>query len=362
MRWFAAVEAKNLKWAIAFIFRGMPEVQHAWKLVHEQGLIGTVLEVRGRGKEDHRAGGEDLIVLGAHVLDLMVYFMRGMPEWCDAHVTDGGRVVTPANVREAHEPLGPIVGDRVHAMYAYKGGAVAYFDSMKNPEGNGGRFGIDIYGSRGVVSIRVLPDDLAVRVNWFEGSLWAPGGKGGGWKPLPDAPLVQVKDKHRERNQIITDDLIAAIEEDRRPAISVQDGLASWELTQAVFESCVQGGRVAIPLKDRSHPLKRWGDKSGSVNSHGGCCGMKPIRRRRFLETCGASLAGASLLGGTAPAGSAEPGDGRRTFVSGREDGRFVDTAGFIQNYLKENPPKLAFDPTMDAGRGRFGATGSERR
>jgi hypothetical protein len=129
---------------------------------------------------------------------------------------------------------------------------------MKNPDGNGGRFGIDIYGSRGVVSIRVLPDDLAVSVNWFDGSLWAPGRRSAGWKPLPDAPVVEVKDKHRERNKIITDDLIAAIEEDRRPVISVQDGLASWEMTQAVFESCVQGGRVAIPLVDRSHPLKRW--------------------------------------------------------------------------------------------------------
>jgi predicted dehydrogenase len=253
----AAVEAKNLKWAIAFIFRGMPEVQHAKRLI-DQGLIGTVLEARGRGKEDHRAGGEDLIVLGAHVLDLMRLFMGGSPAWCTADVTVEGRAATPADVRKPTEPLGPIVGDRVHAMYGFQGGTVGHFDSMKNPDGNGGRFGIDIYGTRGVVSIRVLPDDLAVRVQWFEGSLWAPVGKGGGWKPLPDAPVVEVKDPHRERNRIITDDLIAAIEEDRRPAISVQDGLASWEMIQAVFESCVQGGRVAIPLANRSHPLKRW--------------------------------------------------------------------------------------------------------
>lgn len=254
----AAIEAKNLKWAIAFIFRGMPEVQHAWKMIHEQGLIGTVLEVRGRGKEDHRAGGEDLIVLGAHVLDLMRYFLRGSPMWCSAEVTVDGRPATPADVRQATEPLGPVVGDRVHAMYAFPGGTVGYFDSMRNPDGNGGRFGIDIYGSRGIVAIRVLPGDLTVSVNWFEGSLWAPGENSGGWKPLPDAPVVEVTDKNRERNKIITGDLISAIENDRRPTISAQDGLASWEMTQAVFESCVQGGRVAIPLADDSHPLKRW--------------------------------------------------------------------------------------------------------
>ncbi|MDA3924189.1 MAG: Gfo/Idh/MocA family oxidoreductase [Kiritimatiellae bacterium] len=255
----AAVEARNLKWAIAFIFRSMPEVQHAWKMIHEEGLIGTVLEARGRGKEDHRAGGEDLIVLGAHVLDLMCFFMGGKPLWCTADVTVNGRTAQPADVRRANESLGPIVGDRIHVMYGFKGGTVGYFDSMKNPNGNGGRFGIDIYGSRGVVAIRILPGDLRISVQWFEGSLWAPGRKSKGWKPLPDAPVVQVKDKHRERNQIITDDLIAAIEEDRRPKISIQDGLRSWEMTQAVFESCVQGGaRVALPLVNRSHPLKSW--------------------------------------------------------------------------------------------------------
>ncbi|NLF73986.1 MAG: Gfo/Idh/MocA family oxidoreductase [Candidatus Anammoximicrobium sp.] len=249
----AAIEAKNLKWAIAFNFRGMPLVQHARRLV-EQGLIGTVLEARGRGKEDRRAGGEDLIVLGAHVLDLMRFFMGGSPIWCTADITDKGRASTAANVRQATEPLGPIVGDRVHAMYGFPNGVVGYFDSMLNPDGNGGRFGIDIYGTRGILSIRIPAGDSTVRVQCLEKSTWSDGA----WKPLPDAPSVEMKDPHRERNRIITDDLIAAIEEDRRPVFSVQDGLASWEMTQAVFDSCVQGGRVAIPLTNRKHPLDLW--------------------------------------------------------------------------------------------------------
>ncbi len=253
----AATEAKNLKWSIAFNFRSMVMIQHAKKLVFEEGLIGTVLEARGRGKEDHRAGGEDLIVLGSHVLDLMRFFMGGSPTWCTADVTVGGRAAKPSDVRKATEPLGPIVGDRVHAMYGFQGGSVGYFDSMKNPDGNGGRFGIDIYGSRGIVSIRVLPGDNTATVNWFDGPLWAPGRKGSGWKPLPNAP-VEGKYEKPKRNRVITDDLIAAIEEDRRPTFSIHDGLASWEMIQAVFDSCAQGGRVAVPLVNRSHPLKRW--------------------------------------------------------------------------------------------------------
>ena len=163
----AAIEAKKLKWSIAFNFRGMPLVQHAKRLV-EKGLIGTVLEARGRGKEDRRAGGEDLIVLGAHVLDLMRFFMGGSPIWCTADVTDKGHASTAATVRQATEPLGPIVGDRVHAMYGFPNGVVGYFDSMLNPDGNGGRFGIDICGSRGILSIRILAP-IHVSLRGFDG-------------------------------------------------------------------------------------------------------------------------------------------------------------------------------------------------
>jgi predicted dehydrogenase len=254
----AAVETNKLKWSIAYNFRGMPLVQHAKKLIAEEGLIGTVLEARGRGKEDHRAGGEDLIVLGTHVLDLMRFFMGGSPTWCTANITVDGRAAMPADVHKATEPLGPIVGDRVHAMYGFPGGAVGYFDSMKSAEGNGGRFGIDIYGSRGVVSIRIPRGDSTVVVRWLDDSTWAPHGKEQAWKHLPEAPVLEAKDPGRARNKVITDDLIAAIEEDRRPVFSVQDGLASWEMIQAAFDSYVQGDRVNLPLENRSHPLKRW--------------------------------------------------------------------------------------------------------
>ena len=135
----AAIEAKNLKWAIAFNFRGMPLVQHAKRLV-QQGLIGTVLETRGRGKEDRRAGGEDLIVLGAHVLDLMRFFMGGSPIWCTAVITDICLASTAANVRKATEPLGPIVR-RSPCMDS--NGVVASIPCWSRRQWC---FGIDVYG------------------------------------------------------------------------------------------------------------------------------------------------------------------------------------------------------------------------
>lgn len=53
----AAVEKNKLAWAMAFNFRVTPVVAHVRRMVFEEGVIGEVLEMRGRGKEDHRAGG-----------------------------------------------------------------------------------------------------------------------------------------------------------------------------------------------------------------------------------------------------------------------------------------------------------------
>ncbi|HIA47327.1 MAG TPA: Gfo/Idh/MocA family oxidoreductase, partial [Candidatus Hydrogenedentes bacterium] len=152
----AALEAKNLKWASALNFRASPMIRKTKKLIFEEGIIGQILEIRGRGKEDARAGGEDLIVLGTHILDMMGYFL-GIPEWCDASVTVDGRPVEKSDVHEASEPLGPIVGTEVNAHYQFDKGIPGYFSSVKNPDGNQNRWGMEIYGTKGVVSIRMGP-------------------------------------------------------------------------------------------------------------------------------------------------------------------------------------------------------------
>ncbi len=85
---------------------------------------------------------------------------------------------------------------------------------------------------------------------------------------------------------------------------------------------------------------------------------MKDIKRRSFLGMCGQGAVSAAMLGAAggqhvarAAAVAATPvtPNPKNLLLSGREDGRFVDGAGFIQAYMKANPPKLAFDPGMSA-------------
>src|SRR5262245_6541312 len=65
----SACEKTHARLAIAHQTRYSPKINVVKELI-QSGKIGRVLEYRGRGKEDARGGGEDLWVLGSHIMDL----------------------------------------------------------------------------------------------------------------------------------------------------------------------------------------------------------------------------------------------------------------------------------------------------
>ena len=250
----AALDAKNLRWSIAFNFRASPEIAHAKRLIFEEGLLGEVLEVRARGKEDRRAGGEDLIVLGIHLFDMMRYFMDD-PVWCMAYISEQGHAATLDDAREATEPLGPIIGDSVHAVWGFKSGINGRFVSVKHSDIYPQQWGLDIQGSKGIATIRMGP---IPSVQYAKTPDWASDDVQ--WKPLPDRPVIEKRSPEQVAHYApIIDDLVAAVEEDRRPLVSIHDGLATTEMIQSVFESHLKGCRVLMPLKNREHPLQKYG-------------------------------------------------------------------------------------------------------
>ncbi|MDF1745329.1 MAG: alpha/beta hydrolase family protein [Gimesia sp.] len=83
---------------------------------------------------------------------------------------------------------------------------------------------------------------------------------------------------------------------------------------------------------------------------------MKNIERRDFLTQLGAGATGLAMANfvqsssnslGISQANAANNESQTRTFSTERDDGRFVDTAGYLQSTLKNMRPKLAFDPKM---------------
>lgn len=250
----AALDAKNLKWTAALNFRAAPMMARVKQLLFEENLIGEVLEIRSRGKEDNRAGGEDLVVLGVHGFDIINYLL-GSPATCDATVLTNGKPSTPADVHEATEPLGPIVGDSIHAKFTYENGIPAYFSSVKNEAGNQDRWGLEIYGTQGILTIRMSP---VPRVYHLPEPSWAPGTKEVAWQKIEAPDSGPSRHEQVGHYAPIVDDLITSIETDKQPETSLHALRNAHELIQAVWQAAVTRERVNFPLTKREHPLTNW--------------------------------------------------------------------------------------------------------
>ena len=147
------------------------------KLISD-GHLGTVMELRARGKEDPtRGGAEDLWVLGSHMMNLMTAFV-GPAAWCFATVTDKDQPITKAQ--------GDVTADLLKRLgmnvdfAAIDWGTVGARRAMKTPPGQGGwqmfhtwHSGADCINPAVAIGVRASGEKA-----WF------------GW---PDAPEVETQ-------------------------------------------------------------------------------------------------------------------------------------------------------------------------
>jgi predicted dehydrogenase len=228
----------------------------------KDGFIGDVLEMRACGKEDNRVGGEDLFTLGVHHLDLMRFFF-GDPQWCFASVTKDGRDITPEDIYIGSEVDSTresylVAGDTVRATFAFENNIHCYWESIKHeysklnrferkyPPEDPGRWGFDIYGSRGIVSYR-----KTINTSVFYSPTFYTAQKELKWEELPN-PKNFVIQPHK-KSPIL--DLIHAIETDTQPQSNGFDGRWAIEMVCSVYESQINKERIYFPLKRREHPL-----------------------------------------------------------------------------------------------------------
>jgi len=248
-----ACELHHVKLAIAHQSRYSPRLRAVRELI-AGGQLGDLIELRGRGKEDARAGGQDLMVLGTHIMDLM-RFTAGDARWCYARVSQDDKLVTKAEVKEGAEGAGPLAGNHIVAQYGFDKGATGYFGTQKATPGNA-RFALQIYGSKGV--IHVTSGSLPAAY-FLPDPSWFPGKTKVAWQEITSNGIGKtetLKDGGLGQGNIwIVQDLMEAIEKDRQPLGSVYDGRAALEMILAVYESHRVKGPVDLPLKNRKHPL-----------------------------------------------------------------------------------------------------------
>jgi predicted dehydrogenase len=241
----AAARRAGRKVAVAHQGVYLPGAQTVKRLLGE-GRIGTVQAIYAHGKQDKRGGGEDMITLGTHLMNMMRFFV-GDVAWMSAHVTVGGREMTRADARQPTEPVGLVAGDAVDSYFAFQSGVAGFFDSRKDQPGPGTRYGMEITGSEGFLAIRGgAADEVAV----YPHPLLMPLDGTQRWEavPIPDGSLAR-------GNQLAIRDLIAAIEEEREPISSAAGAVAALEMILGAYESQLTGARVEFPMKNRKHPL-----------------------------------------------------------------------------------------------------------
>jgi predicted dehydrogenase len=254
-----ACEQTHAHVAIAHQTRYSPKLAVVRKLIAD-GKLGEVLEFRGRGKADQRGGGEDLWVLGSHIMDL-IRTLGGDPQWCFASVTQAGQPIRRRDVVDGAEGLGPLAGDAVSAMYALPKGAMAYFSSQKSGGRSAARFALQIFGTEGVLEILTgyLPS-----VKFLADASWSPGRSRKAWQDVSSAGIGQPEPLTDgglgQGNELAILDLLSSIEERREPVMNAGEARGAIEMIVACFESQRLGTPVPLPLASRDNPLTKLGD------------------------------------------------------------------------------------------------------
>lgn len=231
--------------AVALPQRFSPAILYLKQRI-DQGMIGELRAIRANGKQDKRAGGEDMIVHGAHIFDHVRHFAGEATE-VRARILHQGREITKADVRQGtYDRIGPVAGDDVEAWIKVARGIEVHYTTRQRPSAPAGAFSLELTGAKGAVRI-----DLN-----FDPIITVQAGKE--WRPLEGNPAERLSKEERERkgaNRRIVDAWLAAIAENREPAHSGAGSLKVVEIICGIYASALSGKPVALPPKDRRHPL-----------------------------------------------------------------------------------------------------------
>ena len=249
----ATARKNNLKIAVAHQMRLAPSTL-ALKGAMERGLIGDLLELHAWGKQDDRAGGEDMIVLGSHLFDMMRFF-AGDPEWCTARVLHENREITRNDARDVREKIGKVAGTDVAAQFAFPHGVSGTFTSRKRLRDTVGHWGLEFVGSKGSARLltEIFPSIYLAKIG-----KWETTGRANEWRRWEGDPGITLSATERgfgPGNRRLVDDWLDAIAGDRQPICSGENAMRSIEMVMAVYQAALSRGRVTFPLADRRHPF-----------------------------------------------------------------------------------------------------------
>ena len=264
------IEKNNIKLCMAHPARYNAAFR-MMKQMLDDGEIGQPLTCYGRGKSDHRGGGEDLMVLGTHILDLQTFFFRE-PESVWAEVMREGVPVGKGDTSETVEPIGPTAGDNIFASFRFPGGVRALFESRRglvDMSKQNTQMGIAVIGTDGTLSLRFDDrQDALLKISripappdveaCFEEVAVVDTRAIPGAQPLDYA----LHDMHTPptilflaSNRYAVWDLMCSIREDRQPLSNAYNARRVLEMIYGIYAAHLARKTIDLPLLDRNHPF-----------------------------------------------------------------------------------------------------------
>lgn len=270
-------------------------INHQTRMIPSTRAVERLLQASAIGEwraarmldKGGRPAGNSLMELVTHLFDLLRLF-AGTPTWVSAHLTVGEgdqqgpqRLATLADVQYSQEawPIdrdcGLVLGDRCSATFGFApregwhNGITATLDSFfqrrLRPTDDAWHPSMELLGTGGTLFLGGTSDHVDVHLH--EGP-WAPPGR----LQRIDSPPVSIspgpfaaRGMAAPFHTAMVEELVASVEEQRAHRSSGEDGRWALEMIMGVYESHRLGGaRVALPLADRTHPLQRWLEETGT--------------------------------------------------------------------------------------------------
>lgn len=250
----AVASKTGRKIAVAHQMRLAPQVVHLVKWL-KAGGVGEIVSMQSHGKQDRRAGGEDMIVLGTHLFDMM-RLIAGDAVSCQAWIRQNGKPASQAQTKPATENIGPVLGDEIEARFEFASGVTGSFVSRARLRETLGPWGLTIQGTRGaaLILMDIFPR-VFVRTSFDNGVRE----RREHWQPLTDDPSLQLVEAERgfpAANRRVVNNLLASIEQTREPECGGENAAKALEMAMAAYHSSLTDSRCAIPMTRREHPLR----------------------------------------------------------------------------------------------------------
>ncbi|MDO5567088.1 MAG: Gfo/Idh/MocA family oxidoreductase, partial [Planctomycetia bacterium] len=235
--------------------------------------IGVPLTIQGWSKNDHRGGGEDMLVLGTHILDLFVWLF-GAPHQVFGEVYVDGQPFVNQALTKTLEPIGPAAGDDIFATFRFANGVHGIYGSRRNLYSKRDYpMGISVTGSTGMLSLHFSDAHRERQPLRYNNIPTSPANLSFSEtiplheeRVIPDA--ISLKEAFGDEKRIVLGpifgearrftvwDLMQAIQEDRQPICSAFDAQKVMEMIYGIYASQLQQKPIQLPLTDRTHPLK----------------------------------------------------------------------------------------------------------